>query len=352
MSAPLVSICIPNYNNGRYLDACLQSALGQTYPNTEIVLVDDASSDDSMTVAERYRDRIALYRNRSNLGQPLNTNTCVARSRGDYVVILHSDDMLLPNFAADLVPLLADHPNVGMAVGERLEIGEQGEPHSIAPFYNTDCIIPGERQAKVFLFASYLPCQVLLRRTIFERVGGVDERHIVNLDGLLWFKCALTADVAYVRTPVSVYRVHGESTTARYNRTIDHMLEYYATLSEMFRQGRGRPYLEQHFEAARRRVGQLALRYAHSIFRAGDYDLVQRYLSLATAFDPLIADDFSYQTLSYCTGANTADRQALYRKLFGSDAPEKRTFSYDPPEGAVRLREHRGTVAAGASHGR
>ncbi len=333
MNKPLVSICIPNFNNGRYLKDCLDSALVQTWPNTEIVLVDDASTDDSIDVAERYGQRIRLIRHEVNRGQPVATNRAIAEARGEYIVILHSDDQLLPEFAERLAPILMKYPEAGMAVGERLETDESGQPRHITPFYNTDCLIPGERQAKVFMFMSFLPCQVLVRRAVLDRIGGVDLRHIVNLDGLLWFKCALAGDVAYVREPVGIYRVHGESTTAHCNRGIGHMMDYHATLSEMFHQGRGRPYLEQFYDAAVKRIGQLTLRYCHGVFREGNYELARRFLALATVFDPEIVGTHTWRTMRYCAESIDRDPGELYRALLPTMSPEARSFSYDPPDG-------------------
>ncbi|MFZ5484200.1 MAG: glycosyltransferase family 2 protein [Pseudomonadota bacterium] len=337
MIQPLVSVCVPNYNNGRYLEACLVSALDQTWPNVEVVLVDDASTDDSLEVAERFAERIRLYRNLTNQGQPAATNRCIELARGKYVVILHSDDQLLPGFASRLVPLLERHPAVGMAVGERLETDESGVAHGITPFYHTDCVIPGERQAKVFMFMSFLPCQVLVRHSLLLQVGGVNLGHVVNLDGLLWFKCALAADVAYVRDPVSIYRIHGESTTAQYNRRIDHMIEYYATLSEMFRLAKERPYLVSHFDAAVKRVAALTLRYCHGVFREGNYSLVRRLLSLATVFDPEIVTDHTWRTMHYCAESTDQDPGELYRLLLNMMSPVARSSSYDPPDGYIPL---------------
>ena len=333
MSRPLVSICVPNYNNGRYLTACLDSALAQTWGEIEVVLVDDASTDNSMAVATEYGDRIRLYRNDANLGQPATTNRCVELARGEYVVILHSDDALLPDFAQRLAPILEEHPGVGIAVGERLETDETGVRRAITPFYDADCVIPGEKQAKVFMFMSFLPCQVLVRRSVLLEVGGVDPRHVVNLDGLLWFKCALVADVAYIRDPVGVYRVHGESTTAQYNRSIDHMIEYYSTLSTMFRLAKGRSYLEGFFGAAVKRVAQLTLRYCHGVFREGNYALAHRFLVLATAFDPEISDNHVWRTMKYCAESTEKDPGELYRCLLETMAAEARSYSYAPPEG-------------------
>jgi glycosyltransferase involved in cell wall biosynthesis len=336
MSDPLVSICIPNYNNGKYLDQCIRGALDQTYQNAEIILVDDNSTDDSLLVAKKYSEEIIIVENSSNLGQPKNTNKCVGLSKGKYVVILHSDDSLLPDFAEKLVPILERNPNVGMAVGERMETDETSVPRKITPFYNTNCIIPGEKQARVFMMTSFLPCQVLLRRETFEKAGRVDERHIVNLDGLMWFKCALVADVGYIQDPVCIYRSHGESTTAQYNRTIDHMIEYYSTLSEMFRLAKDRPYLKQYFDVAVKRAGALTVRYCHSIFKEKNYDLVKRYLSLAAVFDPDIVNDHTYKTLKHCAESTDVDPYILYEKLVDK-ASTTRDYSYSPPDDYIPL---------------
>ncbi len=332
MSDPLVSLCIPNYNNEPYLDACLASALSQTYPKTEVVLVDDCSTDGSFSVATRYQDRVRLYRNEINLGQPANTNRCVELASGEFVAILHGDDYLLPTFVERLVPLLQQYEQAVLAIGERYETDETGVVRSIPPFYSTDCIIPGERQAKVFLFSSFPPCQVLIRRSVYQRVGGADPGHVVNLDGLLWFKCALAGDVVYVRDPVSVYRRHGASTTAQYNRRLDHMMEYYRTLMAMHALGKGKPYLERYFEASVKRVGELTVRYCREVFREKQYDLAKRYLALATVFDPAIVRSHQWRTLTYCLESTDRDPAELYRRLTEGEH-QGRVASYDPPDG-------------------
>lgn len=336
MAKPLVSICIPNYNNARYLDGCIQSALRQTYPHTEIVLTDDASTDESMDIAAQYREQLRVLRNATNLGQPKNTNACIAASRGEYVVVLHSDDALLPEFAERLVPHLERCSRVGMAVGERLETDESGVTREIAPFYKRDCIVPGERQAKVFMMTSFLPCQVLVRRSTLDAVGGVDERHIVNLDGLLWFKCALQGDVSYTQAPVCIYRRHGESTTATYNRTISHMMEYHTTLSAMFKLAATRPNLAKHIEASERRLGALTVRYCHDVIKEGNYALAKRYLALAPAFDAGITRSQEYRTLKYCVESEDIEPRELYFRLVDR-GHAVRTTSYEPPEGSVPL---------------
>lgn len=321
----LVSICIPNYNNAKYLDMCIKSALNQTYDDIEIILVDDKSTDNSLSIAKKYKDKIKIFTNKKNLGQPNNTNRCIELSKGEYLVILHSDDCLLPDMVKKLVPLLKDNPNVGMAVGERIIINENNKETKITPFYNTDCIVPGIKQARIFMMTSFLPCQVLVRREVIDKFGGVDERHISNLDGLLWFKCCVVSDMAYIQDEVCCYRVHSEQQTAIYNRTINHMMEYYITLSKMFKIAKGNKYLEDFFPVATKRTGELCLRYCNDALKEKDYELVKRYLILATVFDGDIINTEKYKTISKCVLNKTYMKNSV------------RDFSYSPPKGSITM---------------
>lgn len=337
MSHPLVSICIPNYNNARYLDACIQSALSQDYPNFEIIFVDDCSTDASLDVARKYSDKIIIHSNNHNLGQPKNTNRCIEYSNGSYIVILHSDDLLLPCFASKLVPLLEHNKNVCMGVGERILTNENDTQTHIAPFYDGNYIIPGIKQAKVFMFTSFLPCQVLFRKDNFIKSGGVNENHIVNLDGLLWFKLSLSGDVAYIQDHVCIYRVHGEQTTAKYNQTIDHMIEYYYTLKEMMRIGNKFPYLQQFYEDAVKHIAELTIRYCHDVMMNKDYDLARRYLFLAGAFDPNIISNSQYRLIDKCLLSKRREPYDVYRAFIQINKPRDRGFSYKPPEGSIPI---------------
>jgi glycosyltransferase involved in cell wall biosynthesis len=328
-----ISICIPCYNSSAFLRRCLDSALALDHPDKEIILVDDASTDGTDEIAKYYARSISYSKNERNLGQPANTNRCLARATGDYVVILHSDDYLLPNFAKTLAPLLDSNPKVAFAVGERKIADAHGVEQDITPFYSRNCIVPGVEQARILMQTSFLPCQVLVRREVLNKIGGVDERHVVNLDGLLWFRCALEGDVAYTRTPVGVYRIHDASTTASYNETSDHVLEYYETLKAMMKHARGRPVLERNIPVARKRVAEIALRYCRQAFAAKKYQVVREYIELAKFFDPDIHKRHAYRVIEFCIDSEDVDPQLLLARL-ADTLPSKRTESYPPPPGS------------------
>jgi glycosyltransferase involved in cell wall biosynthesis len=117
LGLPLVSVIITNYNYGRFLIEALSSALEQTYPKIECIIVDDASTDNSDVILEGVRLRypqVRIISHEDNLGQTVAFRTGFAASSGDYVVFLDADDMLLPTFVETHIYA---HLSLRMAVG-------------------------------------------------------------------------------------------------------------------------------------------------------------------------------------------------------------------------------------------
>ena len=124
---PLVSIVINNHNYGRFLAAAIESALAQTYPATETIVVDDGSTDESRAVVDRYDGRVrALLK--PNGGQASAINAGFALCRGDVVIFLDSDDMLLPDIVASVAQAFRAAPDT-VRVQYRLEVTDsEGHP--------------------------------------------------------------------------------------------------------------------------------------------------------------------------------------------------------------------------------
>jgi len=100
---PIVSITLVTYNSERFVEACLKSLLLQRYPELEIIVVDNASQDGTLMILERFRDRLRLIRNRTNLGFAAAQNQAIAASSGDWVLVLNPDVCLTPSFVEHLV---------------------------------------------------------------------------------------------------------------------------------------------------------------------------------------------------------------------------------------------------------
>lgn len=106
-----VSICITNHDYGRFLAGAIDSALAQTYPACEVVVVDDGSTDDSLAVAARYEDRIRLI-TQANGGQGAAMSSAFDAARGDVILFLDADDELAPDVIARVVEVFDGEPDV------------------------------------------------------------------------------------------------------------------------------------------------------------------------------------------------------------------------------------------------
>jgi glycosyltransferase involved in cell wall biosynthesis len=111
---PLVSICIPTYNVERTVMSTLRSILNQTYGNLAILVVDNASTDNTLNLLAQVTDpRLTIYKNEKNIGAEANFSRCIELASGEYIAIFHADDLYLPNMVEKQVRVLQDNPSVG-----------------------------------------------------------------------------------------------------------------------------------------------------------------------------------------------------------------------------------------------
>lgn len=126
MDCPLVSVIIVNWNGAKYLPVCLSALRQQTYTPLEIVIVDNASTDDSCQVIEAFQHRhqepctLTLLRNTCNAGFCRGNNQGIQHSHGDFVLLLNADVTLAADFIERLVHLMSLDPEIGIALGKLL----------------------------------------------------------------------------------------------------------------------------------------------------------------------------------------------------------------------------------------
>lgn len=110
----LVSICIPTYNCARHLKKALESIINQTYDNLEIIISDNASTDNTLALLQEFNDpRIKIYKNSKNIGAENNFSKCVELADGEYIAIFHADDLYLPDMVQKQVEAFQDNPSIG-----------------------------------------------------------------------------------------------------------------------------------------------------------------------------------------------------------------------------------------------
>ncbi|HXP86813.1 MAG TPA: glycosyltransferase family 2 protein [Bryobacteraceae bacterium] len=118
----LVSVTIVTYNSGRFIKRCLESVLEQKYPQLEVVVVDNASTDGTVDILEPFAGRCRLYYNDENLGFAAAQNQAIALAQGEFILSLNPDVLLLPNFIQALVEAAYMDPKVGTVCGKLLTI--------------------------------------------------------------------------------------------------------------------------------------------------------------------------------------------------------------------------------------
>jgi glycosyltransferase involved in cell wall biosynthesis len=208
--APRVSICIPSYNYATYLPETLDSLLAQTYPDYEIVVVDDASKDDSQAVAESYarrypeKVRVFTHPGRVNKGISATCNLAIEKSRGEYLAWLGSDDAWYPDKLARQVDELDRNLGIGMT-------------YSYADIIDSKGVKTGELVGRdmthdlhpMLVAGNFVPhLTAIHRRACLEKTGLYDET-LQYSDWDMWLKMANFFHFSFIDQPLAMYRVHG-----------------------------------------------------------------------------------------------------------------------------------------------
>lgn len=214
---PKVSICIPSHNAAQFLPAAIDSVLAQDFTDFEVFVSDDASDDETPGICRRYGDpRFRVIRSERRLGQSRNWNRCLQIANGEYVILLHADDQLLPGYLERAAATLEANEDVGLVHCAVQRIGERGEPLTVQRLFDEDRIDrDGETLRGLLLGGCVIsPAGVMVRRAAYEAVGQFTDEVIWGVDWHMWIRIALWYAVAYLSEPLAAYRVHHHSGTA------------------------------------------------------------------------------------------------------------------------------------------
>lgn len=204
-TAPLVSIIIPCYNYGQFVEEAVQSAIEQTYENIEIIVVNDASTDPlTIAVLQKLAEEkeITLLHHPVNKGLPATRNTAIKATKGVYILPLDADDTIEPTIVEKTVRVLNEKENVGfVSVGMRF-FGEENFIH-IPPTFNLYTL----------LHQNIVTVTSLFRKKAWEQVGGYNEQFIFGYeDWEFWINLAKHGwDGFVIEEPLFNYRKHGKS---------------------------------------------------------------------------------------------------------------------------------------------
>jgi glycosyltransferase involved in cell wall biosynthesis len=245
---PKVTICVPAYNCEETIEACLASALEQSYSDFECLVVDNASTDRTFDRVIALGDpRIRALQNPVNIGPNANHNRCIQDATGELVQFLHSDDRLLPDCLRRLVPAF-DDPRVGLAFApRRIEPPDTewaqlfGTLHT--PLEPLEPVNDGRAIIRKYVdkgsFGNWIgePTSVMVRRSALLEIGGFrpELRYADDMD--LWLRILARYDAGWVDTELSLRTENDAMLTAGYARADEAWLDRLWIMSGIARNG-------------------------------------------------------------------------------------------------------------------
>jgi len=200
---PRVSIITPSYNQADFLEYTIQSVLKQDYLNLEYGIVDGGSADGSLEILKKYDPHLSWWISEPDQGQAQAINKGIARTSGNIIAWINSDDIYLPNAIKQAVKAIEEH-EVDLVFGDAVTIDEAGYPLNELMFSNWD--LPDLLRFRVI-------CQpaVFMKREVWEEVQGLSSDLHYMLDHQLWIKIASQFQVKHIPLFWAASRHHGQA---------------------------------------------------------------------------------------------------------------------------------------------
>lgn len=221
---PLVSVCIPTYNDAQFLAESLHSIVQQSYRELEILIGDDGSTDNTAAVVASFGDaRIHYMRNPANLGQFENVNALIRRARGEYVAVYHSDDVYTPQIVEREASFLRSHPQVGAVFALDWRINVRGE------IVGKTRLLPEVQPGVALGLADLMPVLLRHKNRIFRaptfmgraevlrRAGGFSTQYDTSGDLEMWLRLLEASPVAILDEHLMYYRRGPSQVSTRYD---------------------------------------------------------------------------------------------------------------------------------------
>lgn len=240
---PLFSVLVANFNNGKYLEQCLQSIFAQTYANWEVVIVDDASTDNSKDICRKFQDdeRITVIMNKHNKGCGYTKRKCVDFAKGEICGFVDPDDAIVPDALELLIRYHSEHPDVSIVYSTHYICDENLTPQEVADYVGQT---PKQRKSwaierpVISHFASF-------KRTKYLATVGISPIYMKAADKDLYYKLEDTGPVLFIDKPLYYYRHHSNSISLNQNAMAAYQYELTAKATVILRSDHAKAALEQ-----------------------------------------------------------------------------------------------------------
>lgn len=216
---PLVSICIPTYNHANVVGDALRSAMAQTYGSVEILVLDNASTDNTPQVVAEVTDsdaRVSYIRNEANLGMVGNFSACISAARGKYIKFVCADDFLAPDCVTNMVDAFERNTGTVLVASARLLVDGTLVPLRTAGFSSRSLLIDGSKVIRDCFFRGNLigePTAVMFRRE--QALRGFREDYPQLMDLEMWMHLLQSGSMSYIARPLCKVRQHPQQATQK-----------------------------------------------------------------------------------------------------------------------------------------
>ncbi|HRW98509.1 MAG TPA: glycosyltransferase [Cyclobacteriaceae bacterium] len=212
---PLVSVICLCYNHREFVEEAIESVLGQTYPNVEIIVVDDASVDGSVDVIVSLLSRyphVKFFKNEENMGNCKSFNLALENASGDFVIDLSADDILLPHrVEAGIKKLTTSGDEYGVQFSDAILVNEMGQEIGLhSDRFPHDTVPTGYIYKEIV--SRYFICSptMMMRRGLLQQLGGYDET-LAYEDFDFWVRSSRISKYTYIPEPLIKRRVLARS---------------------------------------------------------------------------------------------------------------------------------------------
>jgi glycosyltransferase involved in cell wall biosynthesis len=209
LATPLISIVLPTYNGFRFLKQAIQSCVAQTYQNWELIIVDDASTDETSTIVAdsvRADERIRFIRHETNRKLPAALNTGFAQAKGELFTWTSDDNFFRANALGEMVGFLQQHPEIGLVYTDYSTVDSQGvELERIRV-----------KEPNLLIYSNCVMASFLYRRQVAQKIGGYREGFFLVEDYDFWLRASVDFRLAALHSNLYCYRVHSESLTSKH----------------------------------------------------------------------------------------------------------------------------------------
>lgn len=200
-NSPMVSVIIPTYNRAELVGRAIQSVLAQTFDDWELIVVDDASTDNTEKVVSSFTDtRIRYHQHNTNRGGSDARNTGIRNSKGQFIAFLDSDDKWLEDKLYQQVMTMKEAPSkVGLVYTGMVHVRKNKARRKVKPIHE------GDITKELIVKNSVGSCScVLVRKKVFERVGYFDTNMPSRQDIDMWFRISKHYDIVYIEKCSSI----------------------------------------------------------------------------------------------------------------------------------------------------